>query len=379
MPYTVLLAFVGVTVGGVSSFLLYTPLTTFFDDIVAPIVNLPISAPIFLIVFLPLLLFHASLTIDLREIAQDAAPILTLAILAVFAAAAAIGFSLSLRRGPARGGLLLGTIVATTDPAAVVAIFREVGAPPRLTRLLKARACSTMPRPSCCSASSSRCWRAARSRRRRRRPALCRTVSRRAVVRRGRRTPVRHRLAAARRARAAPRSRCRSRCPTSCTWLPKRLLHISGVVAVVAAGLTAGAVARVRLRPGNWRYLERVWAQTRVLGEFADLRHRLDAGAEAARRAGTAPCWLLLIALAAALVSRAAVLFGVLPLLSALRLSQKVSGAYKLAITWGGLRGAVTLALALSVTEHDTSTRRSRISSRCWRPASCCSRCWSTG
>jgi monovalent cation:H+ antiporter, CPA1 family len=41
------------------------------------------------------------------------------------------------------------------------------------------------------------------------------------------------------------------------------------------------------------------------------------------------------------------VLFGVLPLLGALRLSQKVSAAYNLAITWGGLRGAVTLALAL--------------------------------
>ena len=48
-----------------------------------------------------------------------------------------------------------------------------------------------------------------------------------------------------------------------------------------------------------------------------------------------------------------AVLFGLLPLLSALHLSQKVSGAYKLAITWGGLRGAVTLALALAVTENN--------------------------
>ena len=36
VPYTVLLAFVGVTLGGVSSFLLYTPLTTVFDAIVAP-------------------------------------------------------------------------------------------------------------------------------------------------------------------------------------------------------------------------------------------------------------------------------------------------------------------------------------------------------
>src|SRR5205807_7607616 len=126
-----------VAVGGLWSFLLYTPLTTLFDDIVRPVVELPVSAAIFLVVFLPVLLFHTALTIDLREIAQDAAPILTLAILAVFAAAAAIGFSLSLAGVPLTVALLLGAIVATADPAAVVTIFRELGAPPRLTRLLE--------------------------------------------------------------------------------------------------------------------------------------------------------------------------------------------------------------------------------------------------
>src|SRR5262245_13729324 len=58
LPYTVLLAFVGVAVGGVSSFLLYTPLTDTFNDIVRPVVELPIGASTFLVVFLPLLLFH---------------------------------------------------------------------------------------------------------------------------------------------------------------------------------------------------------------------------------------------------------------------------------------------------------------------------------
>ena len=138
LPYTVLLAVVGVAIGGFSSFLLYTPLITLFDNIVAPIVDLPFSASIFLVVFLPLLIFHAALTIDLREIAQDWAPILTLAIVAVFAAAAAIGFSLNFAADvPLTVALLLGAIVATTDPAAVVAIFRELGAPARLTRLLE--------------------------------------------------------------------------------------------------------------------------------------------------------------------------------------------------------------------------------------------------
>jgi hypothetical protein len=111
LPYTVLLAIVGVAVGGFSSFLLYTPLTDRFDGIVGPIVNLPFSASIFLVVFLPLLLFHAALTIDLREIAQDWAPILTLAIVAVFAAATAIGFSLHLAAEvPLTVALLLGAI-----------------------------------------------------------------------------------------------------------------------------------------------------------------------------------------------------------------------------------------------------------------------------
>ena len=59
---------------------------------------------------------------------------------------------------------------------------------------------------------------------------------------------------------------------------------------------------------------------------------------------------LLPVAVAAAFVARAVVLFGILPLLSSLRLSQHVSNAYKVAITWGGLRGAVTLALALMAT-----------------------------
>jgi CPA1 family monovalent cation:H+ antiporter len=352
VPYTVLLAFVGVFVGGVSSFLLYSPSTSALNYIVAPIVNLPISAPVFLIVFLPLLLFHAALTIDLREIAQDTAPILTLAILAVFAAAAAIGFSLSLAGVPLAVGLLLGTIVATTDPAAVVAIFRELGAAPRLTRLLEGEsllndAAAIVLFGILIGVITEGTH-----------SSVIAAIARFTVMFLGGLLfgAVAGRLFGA----ALPLlNSSRSAEVTLTVALPyivylvgEEVFHVSGVVAVVSAGLTAGAIARVRIRPGNWRYVERVWAQTdfwasslifviastlvpKLLGSV-ELRH----------------LWLLLIALAAALLSRAAVLFGVLPLLSMLHLSQKVSGAYKIAITWGGLRGAVTFALALSVTEH---------------------------
>src|SRR3546814_16807265 len=45
-------------------------------------------------------------------------------------------------------------------------------------------------------------------------------------------------------------------------------------------------------------------------------------------------------------------LFGLFPLLSLARVVQKVSTPMKMVIIWGGLRGSVTLALALSVTEN---------------------------
>ena len=60
---------------------------------------------------------------------------------------------------------------------------------------------------------------------------------------------------------------------------------------------------------------------------------------------------LILVVIAAAMAARALVLFGLLPLLTTLRVSPLVERRYRAAILWGGLRGAVTLALALAVTE----------------------------
>jgi CPA1 family monovalent cation:H+ antiporter len=354
LPYTVLLAIVGVAIGGVSSFLLYTPLTDVFDNIVRPVVDLPFNASIFLVVFLPLLLFHAALTLDLREIAPDWAPILTLAIVAVFAAAAAIGFSLSFAAGvPLTVALLLGAIVATTDPSAVVAIFRELGAPARLTRLLEGESLLndaaaivlfsilvgmlTQGARTDFAAGAVRFAEAFLG------GVLLGAAGGRLF---GMILPF---LGGSRMAEVT----LSVALPYIAYLLAEQLFDVSGVVAVVSAGLTAGAIGRVRLAPDNWRYLERVWEQTGfwatslIFISASTLVPKLLTGVH------LEDVWLLLVAISAALTSRMAVLFGLLPLLSALHLSQKVSVVYKLAITWGGLRGAVTLALALAVTENN--------------------------
>ena len=282
LPYTVLLAIVGVAVGGVSSFLLYTPLTNLFDDIVRPIVELPISASVFLVVFLPILLFHAALTIDLREIAQDAAPILTLAVLAVFAAAAAIGFALSFFGVPLILAMLLGAIVATTDPAAVIAIFRDLGAPPRLTRLLEGESLLndaaaivlfTMLLEMLTGGAHS---------------SFAAQISHFVAVFLGgllvggiagylfgAALPF---LGGSRMAEVTL-----SVALAYVVYLVgEHVLGVSGVVAVVSAGLTGGALARVRLRPASWRYLERVWEQNGFWASSLIFVHCLDLGAETA-------------------------------------------------------------------------------------------------
>ena len=43
--------------------------------------------------------------------------------------------------------------------------------------------------------------------------------------------------------------------------LGEKVFGVSGVVAVVSAGLTVGVLGSARLAPDNWRYLERVWDQ----------------------------------------------------------------------------------------------------------------------
>jgi CPA1 family monovalent cation:H+ antiporter len=327
-------------------------LTNLFDDIVSPVVNLPVSSSIFLDVFLPVLLFHAALTIDVREIARDAAPILALAILAVFAAAAAIGFSLWFASVPLTVALLVGTIVATTDPAAVVAIFREVGAPPRLVRLLEGESLlndaaaivlfgmlvDTLTEGAKFDLGAGLAHFA---------QAFLGGLVLGAVAGRvfGAALPL---LGGSRVAEVT----LSVALPYIVYLSADEMLGVSGVVAAASAGLTGGALARVRMTPGNWRYMERVWDQTGFLASSLIFVIACTLVPRLLDTVRVQDALLLLIVVAAALLSRAAVLFGILPLLSTLHLGQKVSAAYKLAITWGGLRGAVTLALALSVTEN---------------------------
>ena len=130
LPNTVLLAVVGVFIGVAATFLLQTTLTDAFNGVAELILDFPISSTEFLYIFLPVLLFEAALMIDVRRIAEDAAAIFVLAVIAVVVTTAVVGLALApLASVSLAACLLFAAIIATTDPSAVVGIFRDIGAP----------------------------------------------------------------------------------------------------------------------------------------------------------------------------------------------------------------------------------------------------------
>ncbi|HIP77756.1 MAG TPA: sodium:proton antiporter, partial [Kiloniellaceae bacterium] len=138
LPFTVVLAVAGVLIGAAAGWLQSHRVTEQLDQVAEAVVDIPVSSSLFLTVFLPILLFQGAVTIDARRLMQDIAPVILLAVLAVVVALGLIGGAVWLVAPmPLAVCLLFGAIVATTDPSAVIALFRDLGAPARLTRLVE--------------------------------------------------------------------------------------------------------------------------------------------------------------------------------------------------------------------------------------------------
>jgi monovalent cation:H+ antiporter, CPA1 family len=353
LPPPVLLGVVGVALGGVpmiTSAFGWPGGSDIFADASA---KLPVNSATFIYVFLPPLVFEAGIATEVRRMIDDAAPILLLAIIATLITSAVIGVALWPLAGvPLVVCLLLGAAVATTDPAAVIAIFRDVGAPRRLTRLVEGEALLNDAAAIALFAVLLGMIVAARE----------------PDIGAGLREFFLSFVGGALLGVAAGRALL-----WLVPWLgddrlaegtltlalaygafivADRLLHVSGVVAVLGSGLTVSALGRSRIAPYNWSFLADLWDQIAfwarslvfVLASILVPRLLGDVGLH--------DLMLLAILVAAAFAARMLVLFVLLPPLEYFRLTQPISAAYKLAMTWGGLRGALTLVLALAVTEN---------------------------
>lgn len=101
-------------------------------------IQLEMTPELVLFVFAPPLLFEAALHVDVQKLRADLIPIFTMAIPGVLIGAFVVGGVLALTgilSFPL--GLLFGALISATDPVAVVHTFRSVGAPKRLTTLVE--------------------------------------------------------------------------------------------------------------------------------------------------------------------------------------------------------------------------------------------------
>lgn len=101
--------------------------------------QIELTPEIILNIFLPVLLFYGAYHLDFSQLRANLTAVSLLAIPGVVVTAGLAGVALHFAAGvdwPI--ALLFGTIVAATDPVAVLTVFREVGAPRRLTTIVTA-------------------------------------------------------------------------------------------------------------------------------------------------------------------------------------------------------------------------------------------------
>lgn len=366
IPYTVILALVGIGLGFAAQELgvgagevAHDPHAahgggSLWQQIAQSIGGLSITSDVILFLFLPALVFESALSLDLRKLLADMRSILFLAIIGVVISTAIVGASLAAVSGAALVVcLLLGAIVSATDPVAVIALFKDLNAPKRLTVLVEGE--SLFNDATAIVVSSIFIAMLAQTAN----PNLATSILQFFVVFLG---GVAVGIIVARPAvwMMGAFRRDTMIILTFTVTLPfvafvvaEHFLHVSGVMAVVAAGLTVGSVGRRLVPPQVFEEVEHAWHQ---LGFWATSLIFILVGLAVPRMLGDHAIDYvddILLVIGAATLARAFIIYGLLPLLSRFGAGGEVSLGYRTIMFWGGLRGAVSLALALIVLETE--------------------------
>lgn len=130
IPYTVSLV-----LGGLLLSLLRVPFLSPLQPNLRPNWMTP---DVILILFLPALVFEGSLKIDVRDLLRDSVPLLVLANVGVLLATLVTGYLVHWTTGlPVLIALLFGAIISATDPISVLAIFKDLKMNKRLAGIIE--------------------------------------------------------------------------------------------------------------------------------------------------------------------------------------------------------------------------------------------------
>ncbi|MEA2674675.1 MAG: monovalent cation:H+ antiporter, family [Chloroflexota bacterium] len=121
IPYTVSLVVLGIVAG-----------------VLLPSGTIQVTPELVLLVLVPGLVFEAALRLELDDLRSTFGWMVLLAAPGVLISAAIVAIVLNLATGlPLQLGMVVGAMVAATDPVAVIATFRNLGAPRRLATLVE--------------------------------------------------------------------------------------------------------------------------------------------------------------------------------------------------------------------------------------------------
>lgn len=354
LPYVVTLALMAVVAVGVLHFPALSWANTWLSQV-------PAGSDIMLNVLLPVLLFQGALAIDVRHLVRDGVAVVLLAVFAVLLSVGVIGGVLHLVTGISLVlCMLLGSIVATTDPSAVIAVFRSLGAPPRLTRLVEGESLLN-------DATAIAVFTALLG------ASLLDTevsgfaVSYGLVSGFGLGLIAGLLLGGVLSVLTGLVSGFASMQLTLVLIQPFLVFMgvglipgASPVIGVVVAGIVLGTIGRSRFSRENFDFMDKLLAQC---SDWATGLIVVLAALAVPRLVETltwVDVWLVLLTALAAFAARFLVLWALAPILSFLRMMRPIDEPMKVALLWGGLRGAMTLALALAAVESGLSQEASR-------------------
>ena len=353
LPHTVLLTIVGAMLGLV--FEIYGPLQGLAGDLLSPLANFSITAEAVLFIFLPALVFEAALAIDSRKLMDDLRPILLLAVIGLLLSTVIVGLAMRwITPFPLLVCLLLGAIVSATDPVAVIAIFKDLGAPKRLTLLVEGESLFNDATAIVLFAILSGMlvsvgggedmgWLQGATEFFKvflggvAVGVVCAWVLVRLLGVLGDMLLVKLTLTV---------------CVAYIAFvLAEHYMRVSGVMATVTAALFVGSYVRTSMSTADQHTIEHVWDSLSFwANSLIFVMIGLAVPGLLADVGLTELAWLVTL-LVAAFAARALIVYGLVPLGFRLNWVHYISFPYRSVMYWGGLRGAVSLALALTVYE----------------------------
>ncbi|PYX46073.1 MAG: sodium:proton antiporter [Acidobacteria bacterium] len=301
-----------------------------------------LTPDVILILFLPALVFEGSVKLNVRDLLHDSVPLLLLANFGVLIATLVTGYLVHWTIGlPLVIALLFGAIISATDPISVLAIFRDMRTDPRLSLIIEGESLLN-------DGTAVVLFQVILAGLVAGQLSLVKSAGQflLAVVG-GAALGVLLGYAAFRITKRIDDPQIEITLTTLVaygSYLIAYRLHWSGIIATASAGLIVGNLGGEGMSPRTRAALESFWEYLAfVMNSLVFLLIGLEVHIDA-----LAHSWRTgLLAVAVVLIGRAVSVYLLVPVSNFL--AENIPLRWQHVVVWGGLRGALALALALSL------------------------------